>query len=82
MDLLKGDNTDFKFSKNIFNPSENQYAHYIFNKGFGTVSKNGYYVFDYMSKKPIVKYGANTSKLDSLGKAITQNSFQDFLNRK
>ena len=82
LDLLKGDNTDFKFSKNIFNPSENQYAHYIFNKGFGTVSKNGYYVFDYMSKKPIVKYGANTSKLDSLGKAITQNSFQDFLNRK
>jgi phosphoglycerol transferase MdoB-like AlkP superfamily enzyme len=82
LDLLKGDTTDFKFSKNIFNPSENQYAHYIFNKGFGTVSKNGYYVFDYMSKKPIVQYGGNASKLDSLGKAITQNSFQDFLNRK
>ena len=82
LNLLKGDTTDFKFSKNIFNPSENQYAHYIFNKGFGTVSKNAYYVFDYMSKKAIVKYGDNASKLDSLGKAITQNSFQDFLNRK
>ena len=82
LDLLKGDNSDFKFSKNIFNNSGNQYAHYIFNKGFGTVSKNGYYIFDYMSKKPIVKYGNNTSRLDSLGKALTQNSFQDFLDRK
>jgi phosphoglycerol transferase MdoB-like AlkP superfamily enzyme len=82
LDLLKGDNTDFKFSKNIFNPSESHYAHYIFNKGFGTVSKNGYYVFDYISKKPIVKHGSDASKLDSLGKAITQNSFQDFLDRK
>jgi phosphoglycerol transferase MdoB-like AlkP superfamily enzyme len=82
LDLLKGDTTDFKFSKNIFNPSESQYAHYIFNKGFGTVSKNGYYVFDYMSEKPIVKHGSDASKLDSLGKAITQNSFQDFLDRK
>jgi hypothetical protein len=82
LDLLKGDNSNFKFSKNIFNNSENQYAHYIFNKGFGTVSKNGYLIFDYMSKKPIVKFGKNTRSLDSLGKAITQNSFQDFLDRK
>jgi len=82
LDLLGGDNSEFKFSKNLFNTSENQYAHYTFNKGFGTLSKNGLYLFDYVSKKPILKYGTAANKLDSLGKAITQDSYQDFLDRK
>ena len=82
LDLLNGDNSKFKFSKNLFNTSENQYAHYTFNKGFGTLSKNGLYLFDFVSKKPIVKYGTAANKLDSLGKAITQDGYQDFLDRK
>jgi len=82
LDLLNGNNSEFKFSKHLFNTSENQYAHYIFNKGFGTISKNGLYLFDYIGKKSIVQYGKDINKLDSLGKAITQNSFQDFLERK
>ena len=80
--LLKADNKDFVFSKNIFNTSENQFAHYTFNKGFGTLTKEGVFVYDYISKKPILEAGLNTKKLDSLGKAITQNSFEDFLERK
>ena len=47
LDLLKGDKDAFIFSKNIFNNSNKQYAHYIFNNGFGTLSKDGTYVFDY-----------------------------------
>ncbi|MCL7752934.1 alkaline phosphatase family protein [Polaribacter sp. Z022] len=82
LDLLGGENKDFVFSKNIFNTSDNQYAHYLFNKGFGTITKNGFFLYDYVSKKPILIEGKQTSKLDSLGKAISQNAFQDFLNRK
>ena len=82
LDLLNGDNSKFKFSKSLFNNSQNQYAHYTFNKGFGTLSKNGLYLFDYVSKKPILKYGTDANKLDSLGKAITQDGYQDFLDRK
>lgn len=82
LDLLKGNKTDFVFGKNMFNTSDNQYAHYIFNKGYGTLSKNGTYIYDYISKKPILDEGLKTSKLDSLGKAITQKSYEDFLNRK
>jgi hypothetical protein len=40
------------------------------------------YLFDYVSKKPILRYGKAAHHLDSLGKAITQNSYQDFLDRK
>ncbi len=79
LDLLNEDNSEFVFSKNIFNNSEKQYAHYIFNKGFGTLTKNGLFVYDYTSKKPIIQKGIN---LDSLGKAISQDAFQDFLDRR
>ena len=82
MSLLKADNSDFTFSKNIFNTSDHQYVHYLFNKGFGTITKNGAYIYDYISKKAILEKGTETSKLDSLGKAISQNAFQDFMDRK
>ena len=81
LDLFDEDNSEFIFSKNIFNTSDKQYAHYIFNKGFGTLTKNGIYVFDYVNKKPILEKGLDARKLDSLGKAITQNSYQDFMDR-
>jgi phosphoglycerol transferase MdoB-like AlkP superfamily enzyme len=82
LDLLNGDKSDFQFSKNIFNTSNKQYAHYIFNKGFGTLSKNGLFLYDYISKRPFIEEGIETKKLDSLGKAISQDAFQDFIDRK
>ncbi len=81
LDLLKADNTDFTFSKNIFNSSDEQYAFYTFNKGYGILNNKGVYLYDYVSKKAVLKTGVTTKKLDSLGKAITQNSYQDFLKR-
>ncbi len=82
LDLLKGNNKDFVFSKNIFNNANEQFAHYTFNKGYGTISKNGTFVYDFVSNKPILNEGKNASKLDSLGKALSQNAYQDFLDRK
>lgn len=82
LDLLHGDHKEFIFGKNIFNTSEKQYAHYVFNKGYGTLSKKGVFLYDYISKKSILDKGLNTFELDSLGKAITQKSYDDFLGRK
>jgi len=82
LDIVGGDTKDFVFSKNIFNISDEQYAHYIFNKGYGTLNKHGVFIYDYIGEKPILETGENTKMLDSLGKAITQNSYQDFLERK
>lgn len=81
LDLLKGDTKDFIFSKHIFNSSDKQYAHYIFNKGYGTINKKGVFIYDYVSEKTILEAGKNTKCLDSLGKAITQNSYEDFLKK-
>lgn len=82
LSLLKEDNSDFVFSKNIFNTSPKQYAYYNFNKGFGTISKNGVFVYDFVSKKTMLTKGIESKQLDSLGKAISQNAYQDFLDRK
>lgn len=80
LSLLNANTSDFIFGKNLFNTSEKQYAHYIFNNGFGIIDKNGTFVYDYTGKKTIVKKG-KFSKLDSLGKAITQNAYQHFLDK-
>ena len=82
LNLLKADNSDFTFSKNIFNTSDKQYVNYLFNKGFGTLTKNGVFIYDYVSNEAILEKGTETTRLDSLGKAISQNSFQDFMDRK
>ena len=81
LNLLGGDTTPFVFSKNIFNTSSKQYAFYTFNKGYGILNKDGVFVYDYIGKKPILETGKNTKILDSLGKSIGQNSYQDFLDR-
>lgn len=78
--LLGGNSKQFEFGKHIFNTSNNQYVHFVFNKGFGTVSNKGTFVYDYVSKKPIIQKG-NYQTLDSLGKAISQDAYQDFLDR-
>ncbi|OSY88161.1 sulfatase [Tenacibaculum holothuriorum] len=80
LDLLNGGKSKFTWGKNIFNENSNQYAHYIFNKGFGTVTKDGTFVYDYISNKPVIQEG-NTRNLDSLGFSITQEAFQDFMTR-
>ena len=82
LETLHQDSSDFKWGHNIFKNTQNPYVHYTFNKGFGTMDKNGIYVYDYVSNQAIIEKGTSTKKLDSLGKAITQNTYDDFLNRK
>jgi phosphoglycerol transferase MdoB-like AlkP superfamily enzyme len=81
LDLLRGDNSKFVFGKSLFNNTQNQFAYYTYNKGFGILDDKGVFVYDYIAKKPLLKEG-NTYKLDSLGKALTQNSYRDLLERK
>ena len=80
VDLLNGNANQFPFGKNLLNNAANNYAHFIFNKGFGTISKNGTFVYDYVSNKPVIEK-RNSKKLDSLGKALTQNAYQDFMEK-
>ncbi|CAL2104460.1 putative phosphoglycerol transferase [Tenacibaculum sp. 190130A14a] len=81
LQLLGGEYEQFKWGKNIFNDSKDQYVHYVFNKGFGTLTPEGTYVYDFVGKKPVVKEG-NITKLDSLGRSLSQDAYQDFIDRR
>lgn len=82
LNLLEGDTTDFEWGMDIFKDSPDHFAHYIFNKGFGTLTHDGLVVYDYVSNKAIISTGRSEAKLEKLGKAITQKAYQDFLERK
>lgn len=81
LSLLGADPSDFKWGNNILKPSSNHFAHYVFNKGFGIINKNGAVVYDYVAKKNIITEGNPDKNLELLGKAMTQLTYQDFLNK-
>ena len=81
LEMLGGDNSEFVWGNNLFKESTNHYIHYIFNKGFGTITENGTSVYDYVSKSSIFYDGSNPQKSLELGKALTQDAFQDYIER-
>jgi len=80
--LIGGDNSDFVWGNNLFVQSDKHYAHYVYNQGFGVVSKDGVVVYDYHHKRNVIKRGQKINELTELGKALTQLTYQDFLDRK
>ena len=80
--LLGGDHSSFTWGKNIFANSDQHFTHYVYNKGFGLISKKGIVVYDYIKKENVVEEGTDLSKLQDLGLSLTQQSFQDYLDRK
>ncbi len=72
---------EFVWSNDLLIDSDHHYANYIFNKGFGTINNNGTVVYDYNKQDFLIKKGKESNLLDSLGKAITQESYQDFLDK-
>ena len=79
--LLDGDNEKFKYGKNIFKKSTNHFAHYIFHNGFGIINNEGFVVYDYIGNKSILQKGNSTQIMKELGLAITQISYQNFIER-
>ena len=70
----------YKWSKNLFDSSK-QFAFYVFNDGFGYVTKNGVITFDNISKKIISQDKNIVEEEINFGKAYMQRSFYDFLHR-
>jgi phosphoglycerol transferase MdoB-like AlkP superfamily enzyme len=79
LSLLGADPSDFKWGNNILKPSPNHFAHFVFNKGFGIINKNGAFVYDYVAQKKILNDGKPDKNMEKLGKAMTQITYQDFL---
>ncbi len=75
------DYSDFIFSKNITDPSVNEFAFYDFPNGFGMISKEGMVVYDCQTDQIVLKQGKNQETLLSQGKAYLQKLYSDIILR-
>ncbi len=82
LSLLGGKTSEFPWGNNLLGTSKNNYAHYIFTNGFGTIDNDGCSVYDYTADKRIYSKGEKIEDREQLGFALTQTVFQDFLDRK
>jgi phosphoglycerol transferase MdoB-like AlkP superfamily enzyme len=71
----------FRYSKNILDNSNNAFAYYAFNNGFGFVTDTSSYVFDNDSKKVILPNENYNGGIVKTGKEFLQVVYSDFLKR-
>jgi phosphoglycerol transferase MdoB-like AlkP superfamily enzyme len=76
---LKFANADYKWSKNIFDNKVKPWAFFTFNNGFGYITNKDQILFDNVGQIVINKPKMGKSKDLEAGKALQQQSFQDFL---
>lgn len=78
------DHSDFRFSKNIFDPRSPHYAYWSFNNGFGIISDQGNVIYNCTADKTTSSQTADTAAEQALvkaGKALTQTIHDDICNR-
>ncbi|MEJ8756592.1 sulfatase-like hydrolase/transferase [Pontibacter sp. H259] len=73
--------SDYIWSRDLFAPTKNPFAFYVFQDGFGYLTEQGAVTFDNTAKKVITKDGAVTNEQLQMGKAYLQYSFADFLEK-
>ena len=78
---LGGSPSEFKFSKNIFDPTSKAWAYFSFNNGFGFAQPQGTFVFGNIGRQVILKTGSVTEKDIEAGKAMQQRTYQDYIDK-
>jgi phosphoglycerol transferase MdoB-like AlkP superfamily enzyme len=74
------DYNNFTFSKNILNPSSPHFGYFTFQNGFGMVTPENHYVYDYEAQKIVSNTGkVNTNKLNA--EAFIQSLYDDVANK-
>jgi len=79
---LHFNHSDFIWSKNVLNPSQNYFAYYGFVDGFGWLTAKNTIVYDNLAAQVLLSKGNPTTidKSIQTGQAYLQALYQDFLN--
>lgn len=75
---LQLDVSDFTFGKNIFDPSPEMFGFFVFNDGFGFVSREFTYIHDNVGDTTILFSGNINKKNADKGKAYQQVLMEDY----
>jgi len=73
--------TNYRFSKDIFNPKNRDFAFYTFNNGFGFITQSAKVVYGNDKKRIIYKSGTNIDSATEYGKAYMQTLSDDFFKK-
>lgn len=69
---------DMQFSRNLFNPSVNDFAYYCYNDGFGIVHDTNAIAYSLIQEKSIFHLKKPFTALEKQGKAYLQSLSKDF----
>jgi phosphoglycerol transferase MdoB-like AlkP superfamily enzyme len=75
------DEKNFPFSKNSLAADYKPWAFFSFNNGFGYVQPSGSFIFDNVGRTIVVQKGTITPSVLDAGKALQQQTFQDFFDK-
>jgi phosphoglycerol transferase MdoB-like AlkP superfamily enzyme len=75
------ENKNYKFSQNFLSTEAPSFGFYLFNNGFGFITKNKTLIFDNIAKTTILETGAIDQNFSDRGKAYLQMLSTDFANR-
>ena len=71
---------DFKFSKNVLNPASPHFGYFTFKNGFGMVTPQNQYVYDYEGKSVFLNRG-NKDENKKKAEALLQTLYDDLEKR-
>ena len=72
---------DFRFSRNVLDATNYNFAVYVYNNGFGFIDSSRLVVYDNTGKRYMQKTGVKNEKDLELGKAYMQTLYNDFNSR-
>ena len=75
------ENKNYKFSQNFMSTEAPSFSFYLFNNGFGFLTKDKTLIFDNIAKKSIFEKGDIDENFLDRGKAYLQVLSTDFANR-
>ena len=71
----------YRYGTSLLDPNPSPFAYYGFETGFGLVTPDGSLVYDLRAGRPSSSHGRYTDRDVTLGRALSQLTYQDYLDR-
>ena len=71
----------YRYGGSLIDANPSPFAYYGFETGFGLVTDRGALMYDHLARRLIAARGSTTDRDLTLGRALSQLTYQDYLDR-
>ncbi len=71
----------YQYGSSLIDPNPSPFAYYGFETGFGLVTDSGALMYDHLARRLISTRGSTTDRDLALGRALSQLTYQEYLDR-